>query len=116
MKKIIVIYETFSVVVVPFPFTDGPITKKRPALVINRKLHQKTSRHVTLLMITSAKHSMWQSDHKIIDLENTGLHAPSIIRQKIFTIDSRLILKKLGILSKQDQEQVLLHLLRHLAI
>jgi hypothetical protein len=28
------IYKPFTIIVVPFPFTDSPETKKRPALVI----------------------------------------------------------------------------------
>lgn len=114
MRRVIVIYEPFAVVAVPFPFTDNHVTKKRPAVVISKSSHQKSSNHVTLLMVTSAKHSRWQSDHKIIDLAGAGLTAPSVIRQKIFTLDARLILKILGHLSKVDQEQVLKNLTHHL--
>src|SRR5579883_3013655 len=106
MRKAIVTYEPFTIVAVPFPFTDSQVTKKRPAVIVSKIPHQKISDHVTLLMVTSAKHSSWQSDHKIMDLKAAGLTAPSVIRQKIFTLDIRLILKVLGRLSKRDQEQV----------
>ena len=37
MKKHIMIYEPFDVIVVPFPFTDSLKTKRRPALVLSQK-------------------------------------------------------------------------------
>jgi mRNA interferase MazF len=35
MRKLIVTYKQYDVVVVPFPFTDRTATKKRPALIIS---------------------------------------------------------------------------------
>ncbi len=66
-------YKPFSIVVVPFPFTDQEHTKKRPALVLSSAEHQEHTQHITLLMITSAKNSAWPSDHLISSLEGTGL-------------------------------------------
>lgn len=97
------IYPSYSVVVVPFPFTDKNHQKKRPALVLSSIQHQKHTGHISLLMITSAKNSSWHSDHEIKDLESTGLRAASVIRQKIFTIDSRLVMQCIGKLSKHDR-------------
>lgn len=108
------IYEPLSIVVVPFPFTDKNHAKKRPALVIGSMDHQEQTQHITLLMITSAKNSAWPSDYLISSLENTGLTSSSIIRQKLFTIDSRLIIKNIGELSSTDTEEVLKLLKSHL--
>lgn len=99
-------YEPFSVVVVPFPFTDSADIKKRPALVISSKAYQQKTKHITLLMITSAKHSQWYGDHPIIDLDSAGLRAQSIIRQKIFTLDIRLIIESIGKLKTKDKDAV----------
>lgn len=96
------IYKPFSIVVVPFPFTDSSKRKKRPALVISTEKFQKDNGHAILLMITTAKHSKWYGDLLIKDLESTKLPVESYIRQKVFTIDLRLIEKKLGVLSKKD--------------
>lgn len=96
------IYSPFSIVVVPFPFTDKAKNKRRPALVISTEKFQKETGHVSLLMITSAQHSEWFCDFLITDLEKTGLPIESIVRQKIFTIDLRLIEKSIGHLSKKD--------------
>ena|SRR3990167_9999288 len=109
-------YKPFSIIVVPFPFTDSSATKKRPALVLSEEQFQKNTEHVTLIMITSAKHSTWYNDYKIKDLSSTGLNAPSIIRQKIFTLDSRVILEKIGELSTKDKKDVLKIISNHLHI
>lgn len=107
-------YKPFSIVVVPFPFTEREKAKRRPALVLSNIQHQSATQHITLLMITSAKNSAWESDYLIHDLETTGLTSPSIIRQKIFTIDLKLILKLAGKLSPKDQEETTLRLHQHL--
>jgi len=106
-------YKPFSVVVVPFPFTDASRTKRRPALVLSSEEHQKSTEHVTLAMITSAKHSSWVDDYKIFELEKTGLTAESIVRQKIFTIDARLIIDEAGKLSASDRNNVIKKTRRH---
>lgn len=103
---LIKIYKPYHIVVVPFPFTDSAATKRRPALVISSQLHQQETGQVTLMMITSAKHSTWVSDHLIQDLAVAGLPAASCIRLKIFTLDLRLILKEVGYLAPADQAQV----------
>ncbi|MDR3492846.1 MAG: type II toxin-antitoxin system PemK/MazF family toxin [Gammaproteobacteria bacterium] len=107
-------YKPFSVVVVPFPFTDASQAKRRPAVVLSTEDFQKQTKHITLLMVTSAKHSQWHGDHKIIDLESAGLHAESIVRQKIFTLDQRIIIDSIGKLALKDKEAVIKYTHRHL--
>ena len=100
------IYKPYTIVAVPFPFTDKDYTKKRPALIISQEEHQKYTHHCVLAMITSAKQSQWKTDIIIQDIELTGLPGLSIIRSKLFTLDERLILHVLGELSERDQEAV----------
>jgi len=100
------IFKPYSVVVVPFPFTDKDYTKKRPALVISQEEYQIYTHHCILAMITSAKQSRWNNDILIEGIEATGLPGSSVIRAKLFTLDERLILGELGVLSKKDQESV----------
>lgn len=100
------IYKPFSVVLVPFPFTDADHQKRRPALVLSTHDFQQKNGHVSLAMITTAKHSSWFGDHTISDLKKAGLPVESIVRQKIFTLDSRLIEKQLGVLSEEDEKKV----------
>lgn len=100
-------YKLFDVVVVPFPFTDQATEKKRPALVLSDfATFNDVTENCVLAMITSAKNSPWPLDTKIGCIEKAGLPAPSIVRMKLFTLDSRLIRKKIGGLSGKDQEAV----------
>ena len=50
-------YARFSLVRVPFPFTDRASQKHRPALVISDPTFQHTSGHLLLAMVTKANHS-----------------------------------------------------------
>jgi mRNA interferase MazF len=58
------------------------------------------------MMITSSKQSAWALDTPITDLTLAGLPTPCLIRQKIFTLDERLILQEKGKLSIVDFEQL----------
>jgi len=101
------IYEPFDVIVVPFPFTDSSRSKRRPALVLSQKADfgSKIQQSV-LAMITSQKNDPWPLDVPIKNKNRSGLKAPSVVRMKIFTLDNRFILKKIGHLSKTDENQV----------
>jgi mRNA interferase MazF len=102
-----VIYEPFDVVVVPFPFTDSAKSKRRPALVLSQSTHfSEEIEHTVLAMITSLKNDSWPLDYEIKNLEQSGLTAASVVRMKLFTLDNRFIVRKIGHLSKTDQNQV----------
>lgn len=101
------IFEPFSVVVVPFPFTDRDAVKRRPAVVLSNTLFNASVGHSVLAMITSAKNSDWLHDVKISDLSSTGLSSASIVRMKLFTLDNRLIIRKAGILADSDRQAVI---------
>jgi mRNA interferase MazF len=100
-------YKCFDVVVVPFPFTDSAQAKKRPALVLSQhaSFGDKID-HSVLAMITSQKNDPWPLDCKIIHKKESGLAAPSVVRMKLFTLDNRFIIKKIGRLSDSDQNDV----------
>jgi mRNA interferase MazF len=106
MRVLIVIYEQFDVIKVPFPFTDKDASKKRPALVLSKPSYYKDNDHYILAMITSAKHSSWPQDIEIMDLEMAGLPSASKIRFKIFSLDSRVIISKLGRLGDENARKV----------
>jgi mRNA interferase MazF len=100
-----VIYEEFDVVVVPFPFVNRAETKRRPALVLSKK-HFNRNGHTVLAMITTSAHHPWPGDQKIKQRESTGLTTPCIVRLKLFTLDNRLILKRIGHLADADCDKV----------
>ena len=100
-------YKPFDVVVVPFPFTDIKADKRRPALILSsEEQFNKTSGHAVLAMITSLKNPDWPLDTRITGNHQAGLKAPSKVRMKLFTLDSRLIVKKIGELTGPDKRAV----------
>ncbi|MFS6828237.1 type II toxin-antitoxin system PemK/MazF family toxin [Cyanobium sp. ATX-6F1] len=87
---------------VPFPFTDRTSQKRRPAVVLSDPSFQRSTGHLLLAMVTSAKQSQWPLDWPINDLEAAGLPQPCLVRFKLFSLDERFILKRLGALSTAD--------------
>ncbi len=110
------IYKPYEIIAVPFPFTESQQTKRRPAVVLSSSAHQKETGHCSLLMITSASNQGWSSDLNIQYLEAAGLSHDSVMRQKIFTIDSRLIVRKIGKLHAKDRQALNEKLAQHLAL
>ena len=96
----------FDVVVVPFPFTDRPATKRRPALVLTSELFNTRAANSVLAMITSAEQSEWPGDVAITNVEAAGLHNDCVVRLKLFTLDHRLIIRKAGTLAGTDQKKL----------
>ncbi|MBS0607572.1 MAG: type II toxin-antitoxin system PemK/MazF family toxin [Verrucomicrobia bacterium] len=109
MSKLTKTYDIYEVVKVPFPFTDVKAAKIRPALILSTAKHFNARIGLSILaMITSikAEQELWPADIVIQDLASTNLPAPSIIRFKLFTLDHRLIINRLGILAPIDRKSV----------
>ena len=100
------IFEPFDVVVVPFPFTEKPATKKRPALVVSSASFNDRHEHLVLAMITTAQRTRWISDIEICDWERANLAVPCKVRFKLFTLHGELIIRRLGSLSEADKISV----------
>jgi mRNA-degrading endonuclease toxin of MazEF toxin-antitoxin module len=96
------ICERFEVVVVPFPFVDAARTKPRPALVLSSGAFNRANRHTVLAMITRATHTQWPSDRAIASLPPTGLRDPSVVRFKVFSLDNRILQRRIGQLADDD--------------
>jgi mRNA interferase MazF len=100
------ICDHWDIVLVPFPFVDIPVSKKRPALVISSRDFNSNNSHSICAMITTAKSSTWPSDHFLLEHETTGLVKNCYIRWKIFTLPNDIIVRRLGKLSAQDRISV----------
>jgi len=93
-----VICDAWDVVVVPFPFTDSAAAKRRPALAISHRGFNICG-HVVACMITTSRSARWPGDLELDEAASAKLGLPqsSIIRSmKLFTIDNRLIVRKIG--------------------
>lgn len=98
-------YQTFDVVVVPFPFTDRTTQKRRPALVLSAPSFSDSSDHVIAAMVTTTR-LRWPSDVALVDAEPAGLVPGSYVRFKLFTLPVDLIVRPLGRLTEHDIERV----------
>jgi mRNA interferase MazF len=96
------IFDRFDLVVVPFPFVDSPSIKPRPALVLSNPDFNRANGHNVLAKAARATHACWPSDHEIEDLGPTGLRDPSVVRFKIFTLDNRILQRRIGGLGESD--------------
>ena len=93
-----------DIVTVPFPFTDSARNKRRPALVLsNSKTFNTPAGHSVMAMITSAANSPWPLDVPVTNLDEAGLPAASVVRMKLFTLDHRFVIAKIGTLAKRDR-------------
>jgi mRNA interferase MazF len=98
-----VICDRFQTVVVPFPFAEQPVLKRRPAVVVSSRAFNEANGASLVAMATTAKSTAWPSDITLTDLEQAGLQTPCILRMRLVTLPNDLILRGLGRLSALDR-------------
>jgi mRNA-degrading endonuclease toxin of MazEF toxin-antitoxin module len=96
----------WDVVTALFPFTDAPIKKPRPMLILSNVTFNRSHGHVIGCMITTGANSTWPSDHRIADLPACGLSHPSLVRWKVFTLPTHLLGRRIGALAEGDKVSV----------
>ena len=78
-----------DVIKVPFPYTDRPTRRSRPALVVSAGGIEEAHGLLWVVMITSAANRGWPGDVAVTNLAAAGLPAPSVVRTaKIATIEA----------------------------
>jgi len=101
-----VICEFGDVVVVPFPFVELPIAKRRPALVLSNAAFNGDNGQTLLAMITTASRTSWPSDIPLQEGKHTGLSHRSFLRWKVFTLPNDVILDHIGTIGSDDKAKV----------
>jgi mRNA interferase MazF len=98
----------FEIVLVPFPFADLTSSKRRPCLVLASFRPKSMGEHLILAMMTSqVKPPNFPHDVILKNFEEAGLPKATLVRlSKIVTLDSSMVYKKLGKLSKKDQAAI----------
>lgn len=96
-------FERWDVVTALFPFTDSENKKPRPVLVLSHGDFNRLHNHVVGCMITTGARSHWPTDHRIADLEATGLEHSSVVRWKVFTLPVALLGRRIGNLAGADR-------------
>ena len=96
----------WDVVLVSFPFTDFSSDKRRPALIISPDAYNN-GRDVIIAFVTSQMNLVRRfGDYPIRQWRAAGFPKESMVRMKIATIDKSIIVKKLGVLSNEDQGEI----------
>ena len=103
--------EQGDVILVPFPFTDLTMVKRRPALVLSANWFNASREDCILAAITSQIPFELQPDEYRLsasDLVAGGLPKPSLVRLgKLFTMSKSLFRKRLGTLPEATMVAVL---------
>ena len=103
----------WEIIMVEFPFVDLVQKKLRPALIISNDAFNKISNSVVVVQITSNLFSGFReyniplSDSDVIRYEGTLPMYQSIIKPYIiFTVDKRLIRRRIGLLKPEKIKEV----------
>jgi mRNA interferase MazF len=86
-----------DVLLLPIPFTDLSSRKVRPAVVVG------ISAYPDDLFVVPISSQMLNLDLPIEDWREAGLNVRCGIKSQIATIESRLVLKRVGTLTHRDQ-------------
>lgn len=96
-----------DVVLVPFPFTDLSDIKRRPALVISSDEYNRMTNDVIIAQITSKLRSPARpGDHIVGDWKGAGLLLPSVVRVRMTTLHSSIVVKVLGTMADREMAGV----------
>ncbi|MBI2660426.1 type II toxin-antitoxin system PemK/MazF family toxin [Candidatus Woesearchaeota archaeon] len=97
-----------DIVLLPYPFTDLERTKVRPALVVsNDFLNKKSNDSIMLPLTTVIRDETYSILINEEDLSSGKLIKPSCIKiDKVFTVEKRLIVMRIGTLSNATFEKV----------
>ena len=90
-------YSRNEIVLLPIPFTDLSSRKVRPAVVIGH------SRHPGDLFVAPITSQLQNAAVPVQDWQTAGLNVPCGIKSQLATIESRLVIKSVGVLSLRDQ-------------
>ncbi len=97
-------YEFGDIVLVPFPFTDQSVSKRRPGVIVSNRTYNAARLDVVVMPVTSqlrptsAHGEVWLSQW-----QPAGLLKPSAVKPVFATIEQRLVMRQLGKLQPNDQ-------------
>ncbi len=97
-------FEFGDVVLVPFPFTSQTASKKRPAAVVSSRAYNLPRPDLVVMAITSQlRPSASLGEVFVNGWQAAGLLKPSVVKPVFATVEHRLIIRRLGTLTAEDQ-------------
>ena len=92
-----------DVVLVPYPFGERAGGKKRPALVISDSEYNQATGELVIAQITSrASAPARPGDYRIEAWKEANLPKPALVRGRLATLKTSLVLRRLGELTESD--------------
>ena len=105
-----------DVVLVSYPFGEGAGVRKRPALVISRNNFNQQTEELIVAQITSRISSPnREGDYQIIDWREASLVKPAIVRLRVATLPTAMVLRRLGSLTEEDFRGASTAILKHIS-
>ena len=96
-------YKRGDVVLVPYPFGERLGGKRRPALVVSSEEYHHATSEVIIAQITSLLSSPHRpGDHRIEGWREAKLPRPALVRARLATLKTSLVLRRLGELTETD--------------
>ena len=93
-----------DVILVSFPFTNQVATKRRPAVVISGRSYNRSKPDVVVVAITSQmRANQGLGEVSLRAWQSAGLVKPSAVKPVIATLERGLMIRRLGVLSGEDQ-------------
>lgn len=102
-------YKKSTIVLLPFPFTDLSAVKVRPAVIVSNNFNGED---VVVVFISTKKAKRLGKTDIVIkssdkDFSKTGLKIDSVIKvEKIATLEKKIILGELGVVSKDTEMEI----------
>ena len=101
-------YKQGDVVLLPYPFGERASGKKRPALVISSAEYNQATGELVIAQITGRVGANARSgDCQIQGWREANLARPALVRCRLATVKTSLVLRRLGELTETDRQDVL---------
>lgn len=102
-------YKQGDIVLIPVPFTDLSLNKKRPVLVLSNANYNLKSMDIVVVAITS---NISEKEYSVLfannDMIDGSIKLTSCIRaDKIYTLSKAIVIKKIGAVKTQVIDNVI---------
>jgi mRNA interferase MazF len=96
-------YSKNDVILIRYPFTDLSSSKVRPATIISAP---HISEDFFVVPLTSKTTSLLPGEFVLKDWKSAGLNVATAVKRGIYTINTGLVIKRVGKLSRADSEKL----------
>ncbi len=103
-----------DVVLVRYPFSDLSSTKVRPAVVLTGAGSRYND--VFVVPLTSRTKDLSEKEFALANWRESGLNVPSAVKRGLLLIETSVILKMVGQLSRGDLDELVLSVRHWLAL